>query len=370
MLPYDPTRGCYWGKCAFCHYGLTEKGTANYRERPVEAIVAHLRTLSERHDVRHFYFSQDSVAPKTLVKIAEALAEAGLGIRWATDLKPEKYLTVERAQTLRRGGAVACALGVESGNERVLGLIGKGAPVAVVSDVIHHLDEAGIAVEAMCFTGFPTETFAEAKQTLRFLDERREQVAAFIVGEFDLTHGARVAQDPGRFGIEEIWQVEGDSFGTGLFYREKRPARRGDEAERLDGALDRLASGWALRRYPWAGALSTAHSVLYYDRFGKGVARKLAGRAEGGVIGAHPFDHKASFDPSDAASAQVAEGEIWAELVYGRRRVSRQDYAELAVGQPALAPSPRRYRVVAGLAPTPIDRPRRGRRPSNRQRRG
>ncbi len=36
VLPYDPTRGCYWGKCTFCHYGLTESGTARYRERPVE----------------------------------------------------------------------------------------------------------------------------------------------------------------------------------------------------------------------------------------------------------------------------------------------------------------------------------------------
>jgi anaerobic magnesium-protoporphyrin IX monomethyl ester cyclase len=371
MLPYDPTRGCYWGKCAFCHYGLTEKGTASYRERPVESIVAHLKSLSERYGTRHFYFSQDSVAPKTLVKLAAALADAQLDLRWATDLKPEKYLTVERAEILRRGGAVACALGVESGNERILGLIGKGAPVRVVSDVIHHLDQAGIAVEAMCFTGFPTETFAEAMQTLRFLEERRKQIAAFIVGEFDLTHGARVAQDPGRFGIEEIWQVQGDTFGTGLFYRERRSPRRGDEAVRLDGALDRLAAGWALRRYPWAGALSTAHSVLYYDRFGKAVARELASRTAGGVIGARPREHKARFDPFEAAGADSAEAEIWAELVYGRRRVSRADYAELAARLPMLAPRPRRYRVAAGTTPAHLSSSgespkRRGRRPSNR----
>jgi len=31
VLPYDPTRGCYWGKCAFCHYGLSPRGTAVYR---------------------------------------------------------------------------------------------------------------------------------------------------------------------------------------------------------------------------------------------------------------------------------------------------------------------------------------------------
>ncbi|MCG6537474.1 MAG: B12-binding domain-containing radical SAM protein, partial [Syntrophales bacterium LBB04] len=27
VLPYDPSRGCYWRKCAFCHYGLVEQST-------------------------------------------------------------------------------------------------------------------------------------------------------------------------------------------------------------------------------------------------------------------------------------------------------------------------------------------------------
>jgi anaerobic magnesium-protoporphyrin IX monomethyl ester cyclase len=371
VLPYDPTRGCYWGKCAFCHYGLTEAGTARYRERPVATMVAHLGALSSRFGTRHFYLSQDSVAPKTLVRLGQALGDAGLDLRWATDLKPEKSLTAEHARTLRRGGAVACALGVESGSPRVLGLVGKGAPVTVVSDVIERLDQAGIAVEAMCFTGFPTETYAEAKETLRFLGDRREQIAAFIVGGFDLTHGALVAQEPSRFGIEEIWQVEGDLFGTALFYTEKRPPRRGDEPARLDRALERLASGWALRHYPWAGALSTAHSVLYYDRFGKDVSRAHAGRVSGGVLGGgRPFVREARFDPALAANAEAAEAEIWGTLVYKLRRVSRDEYAALAATVAALSPRPRRYRFAAGMSPTQLGaastRPRKGRRASNR----
>ena len=107
VLPYDPTRGCYWGKCTFCHYGLAEVGTAAYRERELSGIVEHLRVLSEKHDTRYFYFSQDSVAPKTIVKLSQAIIDAGLDIRWATDLKPEKYLTQERADILRKAGAVA-----------------------------------------------------------------------------------------------------------------------------------------------------------------------------------------------------------------------------------------------------------------------
>ncbi|MDF2696007.1 MAG: yliB, partial [Labilithrix sp.] len=77
VLPYDPTRGCYWGKCTFCHYGLAEVGTAAYRERDVARVVEDLRALSERHGTRHFYLSQDSVAPKTIVKLSQALIDAG-----------------------------------------------------------------------------------------------------------------------------------------------------------------------------------------------------------------------------------------------------------------------------------------------------
>jgi hypothetical protein len=369
VLPYDPTRGCYWGKCTFCHYGLAEVGTASYRERPVDAMLEHLRALSQRYGTRYFYLSQDSVAPKTLLKLSAALAESDLDLAWATDLKPEKYLTAERAQVLRRGGAIACALGVESGSQRVLDMIDKGAPVEVVGDVIDRLDAAGIAVEAMCFTGFPTETADEALATLEFLDDRRDQVASFIVGEFDLTHGALVAQDPARFGIEEVWRVEGDQLGTGLFFSEAVPSKTGDEPARVDQALDQLASGWLLRRYPWAGSLSTAHTVFYYERYGKGVLRDLARRVRGGVIGARATTVAARFDLAAAARAEVAESQIWYQLVRERRQVSRAAYQELASELPALRARTRRYRIAAGATPVAVaagKRPARGRRPSAR----
>jgi len=360
VLPYDPTRGCYWGKCTFCHYGLAETGTASYRERAVETVVEHLGALSARHGTRHFYLSQDSVAPKTLVRLAAALADAGLDLRWATDLKAERYLTPERAATLRRGGAVACAIGVESGSPRVLSLIDKGAPVPVVGGVIDGLASAGIAAEAMCFTGFPTETYAEALETLRFLDERRDRVAAFIVGEFDLAHGALVAEHPERFGIREIWQVAGDMLGTALFFEEEAPSKRGDEPARLERALDALADGWLLRRYPWAGSLSTAHTVAYYDRFGPDVFRELAARPATAPPARPALIFAARFDLGEVARAAARDGEIWDELVRVRRQVSREAYDALAAKLPAVRPRARRYRLVAGEPPAAV----RGRRPS------
>lgn len=370
VLPYDPTRGCYWGKCTFCHYGLAEVGTAAYREREVTAITEHLRALSEKHGTRYFYLSQDSVAPKTIVKLSQAIAAAGLDIRWATDLKPEKYLTKERAEILRSAGAVACALGVESGSARVLKLIDKGAPIEVVSNVINHLDDAGIAAEAMCFTEFPTETHGEALQTLDFLGDREDRVAVYIVGEFGLTHGSLVAQSPAQFGIRETWELEGDHLGLGIFFAPVAPWKTDDERGEESERLEELSSGWALRTYPWAGAVSTAHTILYYDRRGPRVFRDLAARGlDERILGseiAGTFDADLRFDPRDMARAQARDGAIWSTLVNDERRVSRAAYEAHASAAPALRPKPVRVSFAAGEEPTTIKAVRpRGRRPSH-----
>ena len=240
-----------------------------------------------------------------------------------------------------------------------------GAPVAVVSDVIGHLAAAGIAAEAMCFTGFPTETLADALATLRFLDDRRDEVAAFIVGQFDLTHGALVAQTPERFGIREVWQVEGDTLGTGLFFEEETPPMRDGEPAQLDDALDTLSSSWLLRRYPWAGSLSTAHTVLYYDRHGRDVFRRLASVVRGGVIGASARVVPARFDLDAAAEALSREAEAWQHLVRVARKVSRQAYGAVTADFTSLPTAPGRYRVRAGEVPVAVRAGARGRRPPN-----
>jgi hypothetical protein len=350
-LPYDPTRGCYWGKCTFCHYGLAEVGTATYRERSVPQMVEHLRAMSDRWKTTHFYLSQDSVAPKTLLKLAHGIVDAGLEIQWATDLKPEKYLTAERAEVLRKAGAVACALGVESASPRVLSLIDKGAPIETVSDVITHLASADVAAEAMCFTDFPTETRDEAMQTLRFLDDRKDEIALFIVGEFDLTHGALVAQEPAKYGLRDVWRLAGDELGTGLFYEEEVPSKDDDDRARVQEALGHVASKWHLRHYPWAGAISTAHTVLYYARFGRSAFRDF-GRARDAatarVFGYRALEAPARFDVTEAARAERREAEIWQTLVSEERRVSRDAYATLTSRAPVLEPVTRAYRFAAG----------------------
>src|SRR5262249_27001012 len=295
----------------FCHYGLAEVGTARYRERPVEVSMRQLRALAARHGNRLFYFSQDSVSPRTALRLARAIRDEGLPWRWATDMRPERSLTPRNAQQLAEGGCLAMALGVESAAPRVLSLIDKGVSVETVRAAVANLAGAGIAVEAMCFTDFPTESYREALATLRFVEELEPELALFICGEFDLTHGALVAQRPSEFGIGETWQIDGDELGTGLFYDEARPAKTAAEAARVDEALGALSTRWRLRSYPWAGAVSTAHTLLWYERFGAEIFKEIRD-VEGAVPGARATYLRSRFEvASIARAAAEREAEIW-----------------------------------------------------------
>ena len=76
VLPYDPTRGCYWGVCTFCHYGLAEVGTARTASAR-RGRARSPRALSAKHGVRVFYFSQDVFSPRIATRIARGIRERG-----------------------------------------------------------------------------------------------------------------------------------------------------------------------------------------------------------------------------------------------------------------------------------------------------
>lgn len=331
VLPYDTTRGCYWNRCAFCHYGLAPSGTAPYRERPVQTALGHLHALAVKHNCRMFYLSQDTLAPAYARKLAGVISETGAAFRWATDMRPEAALTAERGRELARGNALSVALGVESGCERVLRLIDKGVQPATARRAIESLSDAGIAVEAMCMTGLPFETAAEAMETIALLRGLEDRMALFVCCRFDLVPGARMAREPHAFGIAQQWHVEGDAFVKSLFYREEEKGDTDEEWEQVERALERFSSRFWLHDYPWAGAVSTAHSLLYYDHYGPDVFRRLRTRPPRERRNPSPVSLPQGWDPQAIiAAAQAREAGIWHALVYRERSVSRSAYRRLA----------------------------------------
>jgi anaerobic magnesium-protoporphyrin IX monomethyl ester cyclase len=268
VILYSPTRGCYWDKCSFCYYGLSESATAKYREIPPERAASDLARLSQRYGTRNFYLSCDVLSPSYAVRFAEALVERGLRIRWSSDLKIDKYFTPERCELLARSGLRSAAFGIESGSDRILDLMRKGCDRETMTRVNRSFHEAGVATEWMTFTGHPGEGLDEALQTVDWIEQERDAVDLFIVGKFTLQPGSDIAKQPDRYGVDQFGFAPNDDFRLWANWTQKNRIPDAD-TEELEAAVDELAQGYALSHYPWAGAISTHHSFLYFLRFGQ-----------------------------------------------------------------------------------------------------
>jgi len=360
---YAPSRGCYWGRCSFCHYGLTDATTVAYREVQVERIVEDLARLQRERGARVFYFCDDLMSPRLLLKLSQALIDAQLDLRWASDVKIEKSLTPERCALLKRAGCVAVTLGVESLNQRVLDLIDKGLDSGTTKEVVKHLAEAGIATQAMTFLDHPTETWEEARETLAFLEEYDRWLALFFVVNFDLEPGALVYRDPARYDLQEVYHLDGDDFRLWTYSTPLRKWKTPEQQADLTGRVNRLFRRYGRRHYPFAGSVSVPHTLLYFIRFGNDVFKELGARSPAArpARGARPRVRDgvttgfARFD-LNAIGEELPEREaaIWEELTGRRRRLSRDLYRALATEAGDLPANGSTYVFRPGATPIRI----------------
>ncbi|MER6115337.1 radical SAM protein [Streptomyces sp. NPDC001743] len=273
VILYSPTRGCYWNKCTFCDYGLnTDRPTSPSRERPVPAVLEDLREAGRFG--RTLYFAVDAMSPRYLRTLAAALAESSLDLRWSAELRLERTFP-ERAvgELLAASGCVAVSFGYESGTQRVLDLIDKGVKIDLVPDVLAELARNGIAAQMMGFTGFPTETREEALATYEFLQDHEKLWTTSGIGVFSLTPGSIVAKDPGRFGVELMPPSASDDIRRYVPWRDVSsgevhwPVPEDPRIPREYIVSNRKVSF----DRPFVGGIDSAHSLLYFARFGRGL---------------------------------------------------------------------------------------------------
>ncbi|WP_424210950.1 B12-binding domain-containing radical SAM protein [Streptomyces sp. BI20] len=279
VILYSPTRGCYWNKCTFCDYGLnTDRPTSPSRERPVAAVLEDLRAAAKHG--RTVYFAVDAMSPRYLRTLAAALADSGLDLRWSAELRLERTFP-ERSvgELLSASGCVAVSFGYESGTQRVLDLIDKGVRIGSVPEVLAELARNGIAAQMMGFTGFPTETEAEARATYEFLQDHEKLWTTAGIGVFSLTPGSIVAKDPERFGVELLPQSVSDDIRRYVPWRDRATG----EVHWPEPTDPRIPQEYVASTRkttfdrPFVGGIDSAHSLLYYARFGRGLMPERAG---------------------------------------------------------------------------------------------
>ena len=199
VLPLLASRGCYWGKCAFCSHNVSYEN--KYRAASGKKIVADLETLRQKYGARHFAFSDEAIAPKVMRDVTARLIARNDDFRFSTNIRLELQFTPELCREMYTTGFRVVYLGLESGCDRVLGLMNKGFTKEGALQVCRNLVQAGIWDHLYVFLGFPGEAQVEAEETFRFLLENSAAIRSFNIGSFSLGRGSAVMNSPADYGV-------------------------------------------------------------------------------------------------------------------------------------------------------------------------
>ncbi len=161
------SRGCPF-LCTYCN---TFAGKTA-RLRSAENVVAEMEQLSRDYAINDFYFVDD------IFNLSRQRTEAifrkiiALGKDWrlyfVNGLRAD-IMTPELVDLMVEAGTVWVTYAIESGSPRIQELVKKNMRLDKSAEIINLSQDRGLVVNVNTMYGFPTETSAEAQETLDYL---------------------------------------------------------------------------------------------------------------------------------------------------------------------------------------------------------
>lgn len=218
VLPILIGKGCYFNRCKFCDVPyINHISKKAYRVRPAEQVVEDVRVLSERYGARHFVITDETLAPRLLLELAEAFERSSVPPRALVGYgRLEPGFTLEACQRLARMGLKKLFFGMESASQVSVDHMDKGVRVADYVPVLKNCRAAGIAFHLFSIIGLPEETEALARETLKFFLDNVDVIShpanSWDVHPFSLDLRTPYFNDHGLYGITLAGRHESRDF--------------------------------------------------------------------------------------------------------------------------------------------------------------
>ncbi|HEX3048368.1 MAG TPA: radical SAM protein [Bacillota bacterium] len=166
------SKSCLY-QCSFCNVvGFF----GEYRQKTVKQTVAEMKVLYKKYHYQLFFMT-DSLLNPIITDFANEIINHNQSMYWDGYLRVgEEVEDIENTLLWRRGGFYRARLGVESGSQRILDLMGKKITVEQTKKALAALAFAGIKTTAYFVIGHPGETEADFQQTLSLLEELKNDI--------------------------------------------------------------------------------------------------------------------------------------------------------------------------------------------------
>lgn len=166
-------RGCNYN-CSFCMPAERYLFGPKTRRRSVANVIAELKDLRDRFAFRSFMFHDDCLTEdrRWVTEFCRAYRAAGFTQPFFCQSRAEIIVLHEdMVRLMAQSGLRGYFIGFESGSDRVLNFLRKGATRNMNLRAAAVCRKYGISIWANYMLGIPTETEAEVRQTISMVKE-------------------------------------------------------------------------------------------------------------------------------------------------------------------------------------------------------
>jgi len=165
------SRGCKFN-CAFCFSG----DNSFFEEYSIERLGAELESCT-RLGIYNIRISDDNLVANTdrLHALCSLFKDAGIRWRGSIRVVPNDLYLYEM---MKDSGCEELSFGIESGDQKVLNLLNKGATVTQNTKAIVNAKRAGILTRALMMMGTPGETKNTIHHNMSWIEAARPDVVS------------------------------------------------------------------------------------------------------------------------------------------------------------------------------------------------
>ena len=195
---FEATRGCPFG-CIFCAkvmYG------SRIRKKPTSQFLEEVDTAITRFGVKTGYFFdlEFTLNRDFVMEVSQYLTKKDYDFRWCCQTRADK-VDGQMLEAMQRAGCRLIHSGIETGCQRIMELINKGASLKVLEEGVGLIKKSGIEVLLFFMFGFPSETLEDMEATIEIAKRLNPTYASF---HFAIPYpGTRFAEMMGEVGEGE-----------------------------------------------------------------------------------------------------------------------------------------------------------------------
>lgn len=201
-LPYESSRGCWWGEKHHCTFCGVNGATMTFRERSASRVVGDLHGISRKYRSNRVFMLDNIMPHKYFNTLLPELAAAEPKLQIFYEQKAN--ISLAKAMALRRAGIEFVQPGIEALSTDFLKLMRKGVTARQNLDLLRYARSVGISVNWNLLYAFPGDRIDWFVDTLRLLPLVRHLAPPTGVHHLSIDRFSPYFNQPEEFGIRNV----------------------------------------------------------------------------------------------------------------------------------------------------------------------